>query len=109
VRRRACPRAELGLSEAECPKTRLLGLSYLGVPLEGAMWRAHTFWHRRKHTTTLRRDRCLIHHCALLPRRSLAHTLSAPVPACFRASLSYLHEAGSGETDWAEATSGEME
>lgn len=29
--------------------------------------------------------------------------------ACFRVPLSYLVEAGSGETDWAEVASGEAE
>jgi hypothetical protein len=87
ARRRACLRAELGLSEAERSKTRLLGLSYLGVPSEGAKWRAHTIWHRRNHAATLRRDRYLIHHCAPLPRCSLAHTLNAPVPYLFSSVL----------------------
>lgn len=107
VRWRACSRAELGSGEAECPMSRPLCLSHMGAPSEGARWRAHTIWHRRNHTAMIRRDCCLIHRCAPLPQRGLAHALNAPAPAYFRAPFSCLYEAGSGETDWAEATSGE--
>jgi hypothetical protein len=87
ARRRACPRSELGSGEAEYSKTRLLGLSYLGVPSDGARQRARTVWHRRNHTAMFRHDHCLIHHCAPLPRRSLAHTLNVPVPCLFSSAL----------------------
>jgi hypothetical protein len=40
ARQRACPRAELGSGVAERPKTRPLGLSYLGIPSEGDKRRA---------------------------------------------------------------------
>jgi hypothetical protein len=45
--------------------------------------RARTVWHRRNHTAALRRDRCLVHHCAPLPQRGLAHALNAPVSCLF--------------------------
>jgi hypothetical protein len=87
ARRRACPRAELGSGEVDSPKTRPLGLSYLGVPSEGVRRRVRTVWHRRNHTATLRCDHCLIHHCALLPLRGLAHALNAHVPYLFPSAL----------------------
>jgi hypothetical protein len=81
------PSTELGSGETESPKTRPPGLLYLGVPSEGATRRAHTVWHRRNHTATLRRDRYLIHHYALLPRHGLAHALNAHVPYLFPSTL----------------------
>jgi hypothetical protein len=84
-------------------------LVVLGVPSEDVRWRARTVWHRRNHIAALRRDCYLVYHCVPLPQRGLAHALNAHVPAYFRVSLFYLLEAGSGETNWAEATLGETE
>jgi hypothetical protein len=87
ARRRAYPRAELGSGKVETPKTRPPSLSYLCIPLDGARWRARTVGHNRNHTAMLRRDRCLIHHCAPLPHRGLAHALNAPVPCLCPSAL----------------------
>ena len=87
ARRRAWARAELGSGEAKSPKTRPPGLSYLGIPSKGARRRAHTVWHRHNHTATLRRDHCLIHHCAPLARRGLADALNAPAHCLFSSVL----------------------
>ena len=56
-------------------------------PIGGCRRRWRTVWHRRNHTTALRRDRCLVHHCALLPQRGLAHTLNVPIPCLFSSAL----------------------
>jgi hypothetical protein len=87
ARRRACSRAELGPGKAEYSKTHMLGLSYLGIPLDGARRRARIIYHRRNHTAMFRRDRCLIQQCAPLPRRGLAHALNVHVPCLFSSAL----------------------
>ena len=101
--------AWVGRGREVAPEDSSAQLVVLGIPSEGVRRRARTIWHRRNHTAALRRDRCLVHHCALLPQRGLAHALNAPIPAYFRAPLSYLLEAGSGQTGWPEVTSGEAE
>jgi hypothetical protein len=62
-------------------------LVVLGVPSEGVRRRTRIVWHRRNHIVALRRDRFLVHHCASLPQRGLAHTLNAPVPCLFSSAL----------------------
>jgi hypothetical protein len=50
--------------------------------------------------------------CLLLCFASTARVgirIKCTSPACFRVPFSYSLEAGSGETDWAEAASGEAE
>jgi hypothetical protein len=79
--------AELGRGREITPEGSSAWLVVLGVPSEGASRHARIVWHRRNHIVALRRDRCLVHHCALLPQRGLAHALNAPVPCLFSSAL----------------------
>jgi hypothetical protein len=89
ARRRICPRAELGSGRGGelAPEDSSARLVVLGIPSEGVRWYARTVWHRRNHTTTLRRDRCLVHHRAPLPQRGLSHALNAHVPYLLSSAL----------------------
>jgi hypothetical protein len=79
--------AWVGRGREVAPEDSSAQLVVLGIPSEGVRRRACTIWHRRNHTVALRRDRCLVHHCALLPQRGLAHALNAPVPCLFLSIL----------------------